>query len=530
MFEFLEGFHKRMQLIAVVDALINRRKKKQEIEDTIGDRPFENLIFSVLVFIMEKTLTEDEECTLRNISFFVRDLLNNYYDDPSSEDKSLEVTEYIVKTILQFDGVATYYPVMNYELGKWEDLRVKIIDEKVMETPKGYKSIYSLTDQGYDFLFRTKEVDNELSFSVEEFKLRELIKRKNYKKALNQSNSLVQMVRQKKRDLEQYILSAKENIYGVDISKFDELIDSTFKLLSDEYEILGEIQNTVKISEMRLRDEYNISGKLMDEMKKAQQELYQISRNLTVARQEQSELINKREGSYKILISTIEDTFRYVLEKRYDFEKEILKKMELAEAEDVENLWKLFNPLFHVVPFRNFNLGLAYRAQGLMKEASDEEEPGFFMDELTEDLENIRAEKVNKTYLSILDSMAKAAVKEGDATTFKTYCEAVMDDEMKWKEITEENLLFTSMLKLYEIEHIDIKAWRESGENILINQTDEFNMDYLLYRLEEESEIYRELDGISFTKIPGDSIKLRTPWSKEIEIDNIMIKVVKKNG
>jgi len=395
MYVFLEGFHKRMQLTAVVDALINRRKKKPEIEDQIGDKPFENLIFSVLVFIMEKTLTEDEECTLRNISFFVRDLLNNYYNDPSSDEKSLEVTEYIVKTILQFDGVAMYYPVMNYENGKWEELRVKIIDEKVMETTKGYKSIYSLTDQGYDFLFRTKEVDNELSFSVEEFKLRELIKRKNYKKALNQSNSLVQMVRQKKRDLEQYILSAKENIYGIDISKFDELIDSTFKLLSDEYEILGGIQNTVKISEMRIRDEYNLSGRLMDDMKKAQQELYQISRNLSSARQEQSKLINKREGSYKILISTIEDTFRYVLEKRFDFEKEVLKKMELSEEKDIKNLWRIFNPLFHVEPFRNFNLGLAYRAQSLMKESTEEVEPGIPMDELSEDQENIRAQRVN---------------------------------------------------------------------------------------------------------------------------------------
>lgn len=530
MYEFLEGFHKRMQLTAVVDALINRRKKKPEIEDPIGDKPFENLIFSVLVFIMEKTLTEDEECTLRNISIFVKDLLNTYYGNPSSDEKSLEVTEYIVKTILQFDGVSMYYPVMNYENKKWEDLRVKIIDEKVLETAKGYKSIYSLTDQGYDFLFRTKEVDNELSFSVEEFKLRELIKRKNYKKALNQSNSLVQMVRQKKRDLEQYILSAKENIYGVDISKFDELIDSTFKLLSDEYEILGEIQNTVKISEMRLRDEFNISGKLMDDMKKAQQELYQISKNLTIARREQSELINKREGSYKILISTIEDTFRYVLEKRYDFEKEILKKMELSGEDEIKNLWKLFNPLFHVEPFRNFNLGLAYRPQGLIKEITGIEEPGIPMDELTEDLENIRAERVNMTYLSILESMAEDAVKKGDETTFKNYCEDVMENEWRWKEITQDNLLFTTILKLYEIENIDIKAWRESNENILINQTDEFNIDYLLYRLEEDSKLYRNLDRISFTKIEGDSFKLRTPWSKEIDIDNILIKVVKSNG
>ena len=71
MYEFLEGFHQRMQLIGVVDALINRRNKKVELEHPIGDKEFENLIFSVLVFIMEKTLTEEEECTIKTISVFV---------------------------------------------------------------------------------------------------------------------------------------------------------------------------------------------------------------------------------------------------------------------------------------------------------------------------------------------------------------------------------------------------------------------------------------------------------------------------
>jgi len=69
MYEFLEGFHQRMQLIGVVDALINRRNKKQELENPVGDKEFENLIFSVLVFIMDKTLTEEEECTKNHIRF-----------------------------------------------------------------------------------------------------------------------------------------------------------------------------------------------------------------------------------------------------------------------------------------------------------------------------------------------------------------------------------------------------------------------------------------------------------------------------
>ena len=104
MYEFLEGFQQRMQLIGVVDAVINRRNKKAELENPIGDKEFENLIFSVLVFIMEKTLAEEEECTLKTISGFVNKILEENYKYPHAREAALPVTEYIIKTILQFEG------------------------------------------------------------------------------------------------------------------------------------------------------------------------------------------------------------------------------------------------------------------------------------------------------------------------------------------------------------------------------------------------------------------------------------------
>ncbi len=41
---------------------------------------------------------------------------------------------------------------------------------------------YVLTNEAYEFLFRTKEIDSELDFSVSRFKLQEFIKRGNYGK------------------------------------------------------------------------------------------------------------------------------------------------------------------------------------------------------------------------------------------------------------------------------------------------------------------------------------------------------------
>lgn len=537
MHEFLEGFHQRMQLIGVVDALINRRNKKAELENPIGDKEFENLIFSVLVFIMEKTLTEEEECTLKTIAGFVEGILENNYQYPSAREQAMPITEYIIKTILQFDGKNTYYPVMNYEKAEWNPIRIKLLNEKVEDRPQGYVSIYSLSDQGYDLLFRTKEVDNEIRFSVEEFKLRELIKRKNYKKALQQSNNLVQMVRQKKRDLEQFIQAARGNIHELDLSKFDELISSIYRLLEEEYKTLGEIQSMVRISEGRIRADYEKRGELTEDLKKAQMEMRRIIQNLSSARKEQAQLINSREGSYRILKSTLEESFQFTTQKRYDFEQEILRPMERISEAGSRNLWKLFNPLFHVEPYRYLPISLVYKPQGKLSEEESSEAVGILVDEVKEDVEKARNERNNGIYLEILTSIVEEGEKRGGSLDFKTLCRTLQNKPEEFKVLTEENLLFITMLKLYEMETLDVRAFRESDKAFLGNSTGEFNVDALLHQLLYRGSPFESIEKILFQKIEKDSFDIVLEekaesllFRKTIQVDNIRIEVVKQHG
>lgn len=526
-----------MQLIGVVDAIINRRNKRSDLEAPIGDEQFENLIFSVLVFIMEKTLTEEEECTIKTISGFLEKILEENYRYPDARENALPITEYIIKTILQFEGKNTYYPVMNYETKEWTQLRIKLLNEKVEDRPQGYVSIYSLTDQGYDFLFRTKEVDNEISFSVEEFKLRELIKRKNYKKALQQSNNLVQMVRQKKRDLEQFIQAAKGNILELDLTKFDELISSIYKLLQEEYKTLGEIQNMVRKSEERLREDYRKHGELTEELKKAQVELSKINQNLSSARKEQSHLINQREGSYKILKSTLEESFQFTTQKRYDFEQEVLRSMEKVSEENAKGLWRLFTPLFHVEPYRYLPLSLIYKPQGKLSEEESTDDQGIPVDEVKEDVEKENHEKINRIYLKILVSIVEEAAKREGLLDFKTLCEELQKDQETFKILTQKNLLFITLLKLYEMETLDVGAWRKSDRSFLGNITEEFNVDALLHQLLNNGSAFESVERIIFTKIENETFETVLDEKREsvlfrtkVELDNIRIKVVNRNG
>lgn len=78
MLEYLEGFEKRMGFAAVVDSIVNRKNRNNEIEDWFEGEELDNMFFSLLVYIMEQTLNENDDCTIENMAGFLEDTLPMY--------------------------------------------------------------------------------------------------------------------------------------------------------------------------------------------------------------------------------------------------------------------------------------------------------------------------------------------------------------------------------------------------------------------------------------------------------------------
>lgn len=503
--EFLEEFEKRMQLVAVVDAVLNRRRKNMELESLLFPGQMENLIFSVLVFIMEKTLAEDEECTIDSITGFLRGILPEYGVTLPYETVR-QLADYIVKDVLQHGGEARYFPIMKYGQGM-TDFRVKLIDDRLLETEQGYQVQYLLTDQGYDFLFRTKEVEQEISFTIEELKLRELIRRKNYRKAQQQSASLVQMIRQKKREMEQFIYQVRENIYAVDVADLERLLNSTYKLLEEEYGLLNQIKDMVALSEERLKEEEARRLELDEEMQKAKREILAIRRNINTALKEQREMVVERYNLSKIYLETIQEAFAQGLSKRFDLEKEILLPLEECAESLIPRLWQLLNPLFLPNPNKILGLMSVYQRQVPLREA--ESEPGgILVEALDEDRELERVQSLNEAHVALMKLLFRFAAESRDSFYFSELVDKLQETPQLLGELMQENILFTDMLKLYEIGSIDVAAWQAAPDEVVMNATGELDIDYCLHRLSFEDPLLYGIAELKFTK-PDDTLVTR---------------------
>lgn len=537
MFDFLEAFEKRMEWIGIVESVVNRRGRNMDIEALFSGNSFVNVIFSVLIYIMEKTLSEDSDCDIGHIAEFLEKLLPKYYNLELEKGMYLRIANYIIKDILQNSGTPYDFKAMNYTGSTEVDIRIRLIDDRLVEVNGTRKVIYSLTKQGYEFLFRTKEVDEEIQLTMEELKLKELIKRKNFKRAQEQSYNLINMVRQKKNEINLFMIKIRENIHNVDINEYEGLLKSTFELLNDEYDLLNDIMKMTIKSEKNIRLEYERSNGLDEKIIKAQNETRQINENIKITLNEQKELILSRQSLSQLYIDNISNSFTYLFENRYDFEEKIVSMME-KHVDAVENFWKLLNPLFLPDINRNLNIRSVYEKQGILKNIEEKFDNIIEIEELQEDEEKKKIERYNEIYISILDKLINFTISKDNRTTLQEFITAAKENELSMlKDITTDRLLFTTVLKLYDIEIINVKAWLESEEMVIVNPSEEFNIDYCLYKLMDMNPNLEKIKLIKIYKDPEEK-ELEFKFvntkadeeSKNIRISNFIVEVVENCG
>ncbi len=476
----LEGFDRRMQFLAMAVAIVRRTGRNMELERLFDDQEMDSLIMAVLVFAMEETLEENRDCTLEKISSFLGRLLTDVKPE-FPPDRLHDLTEYIVKTVLKNDGEPRYYTLLHPEKG-FQRVRVEFLADSKEETASSFRIHYQLTDQAYEFLFRTKEVESELRFTMEELKLRELIRRKNYGKAIRQSAGLIQMIRQKKRELQQFLDRVRDNVLTIDVGDFETLYRSTFELLADEYGTMREIRTMLLLAYDHLQAEMTIRDTLDVEMTKALSEMERIRRNLDLAVAEQQAMILERHTVSDMYGGIMKEAFSRRLLNRFDFDTAILRPMMRLDTSAMNQVFSLLNPLFLPKPPKWLGIGSVYAPQQKLR-TTEEPVTGIVYDGVEEDFEAARVLSMNACHIALADGLLQYASLHPDGFRLKEL-HAWLEARESSGHRPDRNTFFQTMMRLYEAGTLDVAAWKAERPEVSENATGEFDLEYCLVRVE----------------------------------------------
>lgn len=469
--ELLQDFEKRMRFVNLIKYWL-QRSKPTEIREILhnDDDKTDNLILMVMVFIMDNTLRYGERCTKQDITVFLRELADIYGYEPE-EAKTL--TDYIVTDVLQSGS-------------------------------------YVLTNEAYEFLFRTKEIDSELDFSVSRFKLQEFIKRGNYGKALRESRELVSRVRNLKTRMDDFMLRCRINISEVSIDEYEDIVDQVRDSFENENKQLSDIRSLVSA---KLQAFAVAEIKEDRQICQTEKEIHEILENIDTVISEQSRVFNQKFTLSELYADLLDDSFSYLQAGHFDIEQELLLPLQKMQLKDSKDVGKLFAPLYRPEFPHLFGIDLFYRRQNSIREVSRDDGIDITSDDTAENVADIR----NERYVEIIRGLLSFAENRA-VFNFSEYLDTVSKTQLH--EQMQEKALPDVMLKLYGLGEIDIAGWRSAQHDIIV-PVGEFDLSYCLSELPEESV---QMESIMIYKL-DNVITLSDHKGGHIEMNDFKIEV-----
>ena len=492
--ELLQDFEKRMRFVNLIKYWL-QRSKPTEIRELLhnDDDKTDNLILMVMVFIMDSTLRYGERCTKQDITAFLRELADVYDYEPESAKM---LTDYIITDVLQSNGKVRSFDTFYNSDEQFRDQRSLILLEQ-------QSGSYVLTNEAYEFLFRTKEIDSELDFSVNRFKLQEFIKRGNYGKALRESRELVSRVRNLKTRMDDFMLRCRTNISEVSIDEYEEIVTQVKDSFEDENKQLSDIRTLVSaklqaIADAQINTDENIG--------QTEQEIREILENIDTVISEQSRVFNQKFSLSELYADLLDDSFSYLQAGRFDLEQELLLPLQKMQLQDTRNVGKLFAPLYRPIFSHMFGIDFFYSRQNAIREGNRDDGIDIVSDDNAETAADIR----NKRYVEIIRGLLTFADKNS-IFCFSDYLAAVPKEQVQ--EQLREKSLPDVMLKLYGMGEIDVAGWRTEQQDIIV-PVGEFDLSYCLSELPKElvqmqTILIQKLDEvITLLDAEGGSIKM----------------------
>ena len=477
--ELLSGFEKRMKFINIARFLMNY-PNKDSIRSMIPDREIlDNLIVAVLVFIKERTLGSEQRCTLEHIADFLADLaclLPPEWDiDPS------ELAKFIVVDVLQKGGMLTNCKVLFAGRECFEWVPVRLLEED--------SGSYHLTDDAFDYLFRSKEIESELDYSVTRFRMAEYMKRNNYTQALDQSRELVSRIRNMKVSMDDFVRRCRENIARISIDQYETVMSRIRALLESEYEELKLIQDSARTRADALA-KASESGVDAQEVRRHRKALSEIIRNIQLTIEEQRGLINKKMTLSEAYRSILSDSYAMNRYERLSFERDIMVHLRSGRLPlETASSFLLF-PLTKPDLEKRFSPESLYAIQEKLFESAEEEREELDEEEEREDpvaLRNSRFLNICRAFFTYLAVRSAFRVSEFVAS---------LSDEALY-EYCLENALPQVIMQLYALQTVSVTEWKRSSE-MIVEPVGEFELPWCLSKLPEE---YLGLDSFTVTKL-----------------------------
>ena len=529
-YEFLKNFPRRMKNVGLYAVLIQNSIQKTSWKQ-FGYIKFDeqmNLIFAVMLYIMEQSLKE-ENCTMDDIGAYIDTLNSQYLDKKISYDDNRKLGDFIVNVILSNEGRAMYFDGYDFEQNAYHIMHVSYVANRIVYLDQEVRrTSYYLTDDGYNLILSTLEIENNMKLTIHEMIFQMHLEKQSYDKAVDEIKNVFNLMRIQLQKIQEAMGKIRRNALNYSVKDYEEILLENLDTISDTKEKFQKYRELVRKRAKKLEEE-NINVQRLGE-KEAENldNLKIIEGYLNRTIDEHQKILSSHFDLKALYTRELELLSQVSLIQRYSFRNEFYDKV-LKNSTAISSLEGFFRPLFNRDPEKIYNLNkaLQYQKPSVREEEEDTEELLDFDEEVYQkEQEKKRREKL-KQYETSLGTLLDLVTAKGEIA-LKDIPEEIQDQLIPSVEIFKE-----IMVELIRNKEIDLDALKKERSEFIQEETADFQLNEMLLQLSENRfrdsrihrlEIYRIEDG---TTVTFNDVQNEKGERKCIHCSNILIRMTR---
>ena len=538
-YEFLKNFPKRMKNVGLYGVLIQNSIQKTSWKQ-FGFLKFDeqmNLIFAVMLYIMEQSLRE-ENCTMDDIGAYIDTINTRYLGKEISYEDCWKLGDFIVNVILSNEGRAMYFDGYDFEQNAYHIMHISYVANRIVYLDQEVRrTSYYLTDDGYNLILSTLEIENNMKLTIHEMIFQMHLEKQSYDKAVDEIKNIFNLMRIQLQKIQEAMGKIRRNALNYSVKDYEEILLENLDTISDTKEKFQKYRELVR-SRVKKLEEENINVRRLGEKEEENLENLRIIESyLNRTIDEHQKILSSHFDLKALYTRELESLSQMSLIRRFSLRNDLYDKV-LENPSALGNLDYFLRPLFNREPDKVYNLNkaLSYQKPSTRNEEEDTEEVLDFNEEAyLKEQEQKRREKL-KRYESSLGFLLEQADKKGEISLSdiagQMQNQEENAEEMQKQLIPNVEVFKEIMVELIRNKEMDMEALKKERSEFIQDQTADFQLNEMLLQLSEERfadkkigkiEVYRIEDGSTVT---FDNVVSESGEKKSIRCSNILIRII----
>lgn len=363
---------------------------------------------------MEQSLRE-ENCTMDDIGAYIDTINTRYLGKEISYEDCRKLGDFIVNVVLSNEGRTMYFDGYDFEQNTYRILHISYVANRIVYLDQEVRrTSYYLTDDGYNLILSTFEIENNMKLTIHEMIFQMHLEKQSYDKAVDEIKNVFNLMRIQLQKIQEAMGKIRRNALNYSVKDYEEILLENLDTISDTKEKFQKYRELVR-SRVKKLEEENINVRRLGEKEEENlSNLRIIEGYLNRTIDEHQKILSSHFDLKALYTKELEALSQMSLIQRFSLRGDLYDKV-LENPSALGNLDYFLRPLFNREPDKVYNLNkaLSYQKPSARNEEEDIEKVlDFDEDAYLREQEEKRKEKL-KRYENSLGFLLEKASEKG---------------------------------------------------------------------------------------------------------------------